>query len=215
MARLIPSRSGGSSDAESDPRVIGLDSDDADDLLAAMSSETARELLSSLHDEPATPSELADRVDTSLQNAQYHLNNLRESGAIDVVDTVYSEKGREMEVYAPADSPLVVVAGDDETGGIRAALASLLAGVGVLGVVGAAINAASGYGLLGTDSPASEPGGEAGTAGIEAEAVDAATRTAAASGGPVPVDPTAPGTLFFLGGLAVLIVGALVIHVRN
>jgi len=210
MARLLPSRSGESSDPESDPRVVGLDSEDADDLLAAMSSETARELLSSLHEAPATPSEVADRVDTSLQNAQYHIDNLQEAGAIEVADTVYSEKGREMNVYAPADRPLVVVAGDDETGGIRTALASLLAGVGLLGVIGAIINAVSGRGFLGTE-PETATGGDAG-GGLTA--MDAATPTPTA-GGAAPIDPTAPGTLFFFGGLTVLIAAVLVVRFRR
>jgi len=205
MARLLPSGSEESPDLESDPRVIGLDSEDADDLLDAMSAETARQLLSVLHETPATPSELADTVDTSIQNAQYHLENLQEAGAIEVVDTVYSEKGREMNVYGPADRPLVVVAGDDEAGGIRAALASLLAGIGLLGVVGAAINAVAGHGFLGTESPT---GGEDGAAGVGA--MDAATRTPTAGG--APVDPAAPGTVFFLGGLTVLVVGVLVVR---
>jgi DNA-binding transcriptional ArsR family regulator len=211
MARLLPSRSGGSTDRESDPRVIGLDSEDADELLAAMSSETARELLSSLHEAPATPSELADRVDTSLQNAQYHLDNLQDAGAIEVVDTVYSEKGREMNVFGPADRPLVVVAGDDETSGVRAALASLLAGVGLLGVIGAVINAVSGRGLLGTE-PEPADGGDAG-GGFSA--MDAATPTPEAGAAPAPIDPTAPGTLFFLGGLTVLIVAVVAARYRR
>ncbi|MFB6228901.1 MAG: ArsR/SmtB family transcription factor [Halobacteriales archaeon] len=210
MARLLPSRLEGSSSVESDPRVIGLDSEDADDLLAAMSSETARRLLSSLHDSPATPSELADRIDTSIQNAQYHLEKLEDAGAIEVADTVYSEKGREMSVYAPADEPLVVVAGDDETGGIRAALARLLAGVGLVGVVSAAINAAAGYGVFGTDPPTGDPGAE-GDAGVGA--MDAATQTPAAGG--APIDPAAPGTLFFIGGLSVLVVGFLLLRLRR
>jgi DNA-binding transcriptional ArsR family regulator len=208
MARLLPSSLEGSPDGDSEPRVIGLDSEDADDLLAAMSSGTARQILSALHETPATPSELADTVDTSIQNVQYHLENLEEAGAIEIADTVYSEKGREMNVYAPADSPLVVVAGDDETGGVRAALASLLAGVGLLGVVGAAINAAAGYGFLGTQSP-TDGGGGAGGVG----AMDAATQTPAAGG--APIDPAAPGTLFFVGGLAVLVVGVLLFRLRR
>lgn len=208
MARLLPSSLEESSDNDAKPRVIGLDSDDADDLLAAMSSETARQLLSGLHETPAAPSELADTVDTSIQNAQYHLENLEEAGAIEVVDTVYSEKGREMNVYGPADSPLVVVAGDDETGSIRAALARLLAGVGLLGVVGAAINAVAGYGLLGAQSPTDSEGGAGGVG-----AMDAATQTP--TGGGAPIDPAAPGTLFFIGGLAVLVVGTVLLRLRR
>jgi len=131
---LLPSRPDTSS-ADAEPRVIGVDSDDADDVISALSSGTARELLAELHEEPAPPSELADRVDTSLQNAQYHLEKLQSAGAVSVVDTAYSAKGREMDVYAPADKPLVIFAGDEDgTTGLKAALSRLLGGVGLLGI---------------------------------------------------------------------------------
>ncbi|MEF8881456.1 MAG: helix-turn-helix domain-containing protein [Halapricum sp.] len=131
---LLPSKPDTSS-ADAEPRVIGVDSDDADDVISALSSETARELLAELHEDPAPPSELADRVDTSLQNAQYHLEKLQSAGAVSVVDTAYSAKGREMDVYAPADKPLIIFAGDEEeTTGLRAALSRLIGGLGVLGL---------------------------------------------------------------------------------
>jgi DNA-binding transcriptional ArsR family regulator len=109
---LLPSRPDASPSDDAGPRVIGVDSEDADDVLSALSSGTARDLLAALHEEPAPPSELADRVDTSLQNAQYHLDKLQRAGAVEVVDTAYSAKGREMDVFAPADQPLVIFAGD-------------------------------------------------------------------------------------------------------
>mgnify|MGYP006289590835 FL=1 len=135
MADLLPSTSDASGPSSDDPRVIGLDSDAADDLLSALSSRTARRILAELHEEPASPSALADRIDSSLQNTQYHLEKLEDSGLIEVGDTVYSEKGREMNVYVPADRALVVVAGrEEETTGLKATLRRLLGGVGVLGV---------------------------------------------------------------------------------
>ncbi|WP_396610910.1 helix-turn-helix domain-containing protein [Haloferax sp. S1W] len=143
MADLIPSLPGDSDDdrEERDPRVIGLDSEEADDFLGAISSSTARSMLSTLHESPATPSDLATEVDTSLQNVQYHLGNLSEAGLIEVTGTRYSEKGREMNVYAPADRALVVVAGrDDETKGLKSALSRLIGGVGVLGIGAAVVN---------------------------------------------------------------------------
>ncbi|AFK17993.1 ArsR family transcriptional regulator [Haloferax mediterranei ATCC 33500] len=144
MADLIPSNSGTPGDDDRDdrdPRVVGLDSDEADDLLAAIASATARSVLASLHESPATPSELANDVDTSLQNVQYHLGNLSEAELIEVIDTRYSEKGREMNVYAPADRALVVVAGrDDETKGLKGALSRLIGGIGVLGIGSAVVN---------------------------------------------------------------------------
>lgn len=99
---------------EKDPQVVALDDPAADDVFAVLSSEIARSILRQLYEEPASQSELADRVDTSIQNADYHLANLVDAGLITVVDQWYSEKGRTMDVYAPADDPLVLVAG---TGG--------------------------------------------------------------------------------------------------
>ncbi len=203
MARLFPSRS--DPDVDASPRVVGLDDDDAEDLLGALSSTTAREMLAALHDEPTNPAALAETVDTSLQNVQYHLGRLESAGAIRVVDTVYSEKGREMDVYAPADRPLVVVAADgEETAGVSDVLARLLGGVAVVGIAsllaqflvdGVPFVARTGGG---------DAGGTVGTADVAAEA----TTTAAATGPP-------PGLLVFLGGAAVLLAWLAVWVVRR
>lgn len=137
MSRLLPSRSD-PQPSDGDPRVVGVDSEDADELIAALSSETARELLAKMHEEPGTPSELSDRVDTTLQNTQYHLGKLEDADLVDVVDTVYSEKGREMKVYAPSDQPLVLFAGrESESTGLKTALARLLGGIGALAAASA------------------------------------------------------------------------------
>ena len=200
MVRLLPSEADTSAVDDASPRVIGLDGDDADSLLSALSSGTARNVLSELHDDPDTPSALANRVDTSLQNVQYHLSNLEDAGLVAVVDTVYSEKGREMKVYAPADRPLVMVAGGDtDVGELRSALTRLLGGVALLGVLSALVQAwlrGLPFGAMSATT-----GGGAGNADGARVAAEATAATAAATGGGLP-----PGLVFFLGGLAVLLV---------
>ena len=149
-------------DRDAEPRVIGVDGDDADTVLSALSSDTAREILSALHERPGPASDVADRVDSSLQNTQYHLRRLREADVVEVSDTVYSEKGREMDVYAPADGPLVLVAGDEsETAGIRATLGRLLGGVGAVGLGAVVVETLLG----GPFAPSFGGGREAGSAG--------------------------------------------------
>jgi len=93
------------------PRVVGLDDRESGDVFSVLSSEVARSILTELYRDPATQSELADRVDTSLQNVRYHLDGLTDAGLVEVVDQWYSEKGAEMDVYAPNGGPLVLVAG--------------------------------------------------------------------------------------------------------
>lgn len=99
-------------DEERGLRVVQLEDADTERLLGSLGSETAREVFASLHDEPATASELAETVETSLQNVRHHLSNLQEADLVYVADTRYSSKGREMKVYAPSDDALVVCVGD-------------------------------------------------------------------------------------------------------
>jgi predicted ArsR family transcriptional regulator len=66
-----------------------------------------------LYDQPKTASEVADTVDTSLQNVNYHLNNLTDCNLIEVADTLYSDQGKEMKVYSPTSEALVLFASDD------------------------------------------------------------------------------------------------------
>jgi DNA-binding transcriptional ArsR family regulator len=195
MADILPTRPDPPSEEDKEPRVVGLDSDEVSDLLSAISSETARTMLSALHDEPATPSELADRVDTSIQNAQYHLGKLEDADLIEPGGTAYSEKGREMTVYTPADRALVVVAGgEDDTSGLQSVLAQLLGGLGVVALGSVVVERLTRAGA-GPDVSLAETGGDGGAAGGAANATAATataepTATAAETAAPT-AEPTA------------------------
>jgi DNA-binding transcriptional ArsR family regulator len=194
MAGLLPSKP--DIDPSDEPRVVGLDSDDADELIDALSSDTTRAVLAALHDEPGSASDLADRVDTSLQNVQYHLGKLQDAGLVEVGDTVYSEKGREMDVYTPADRALVVVAGqEEETAGLRAALSRLLGGIGVLGVASVVVDRLARRGLsLGFGAGAGGTDGGGGTDGAEgADGVDSGGGSGDDGGSAADATPT-PGS---------------------
>ena len=86
---------------------VVVDDEESLDALQAVSSSTAQQILAAL-DEPATASDVASRIDTSVQNATYHLDRLRETGLVEAVDTWYSAKGTEMTVYALATEEFVV-----------------------------------------------------------------------------------------------------------
>lgn len=202
MSGLLPSEPDTSAASDTDPRVVGLDDDDAGEVLAALSSETARQLLAALHDDPDSASAVAERVDTSLQNAQYHLGRMRDAGLVEVIDTVYSAKGREMKVYAPADRPLVMFAGGEETdtrGGLRDRLRSILGAVGALVGASAIVEYVLrdgpwlGFGMAQTGG-AGDSGGSVGVA-----STDSAQAVEQAAGLP-------PGLLFLCGGLLALLV---------
>ena len=193
MAGLLPSKP--DIDPSDEPRVVGLDSDAADELIDALSSTTTREVLAALHEEPAAASALAERVDTSLQNVQYHLRKLEDAGLVEVGDTVYSEKGREMNVYVPADRALVVVAGrEEETTGLKAALSRLLGGVGVLGVASVLVDRLARRGLSVGFGAAGGEGGGGGTDGGAAPAPETEAAGDAGTGASVGDAATETGT---------------------
>lgn len=123
MSGLLPSESDQATSGSEDGtqkgddgglKVLWLDDDEADTLIGSLSSQTARSVLTAVHDEPQTASELADHVDTSLQNVRHHLGNLEDAELVKVTETRYSVKGREMSVYAPVDDSLVVCVGREE-----------------------------------------------------------------------------------------------------
>lgn len=86
----------------------------AGSILDALSAATCRAIMRELCRKPNHPSALADRVDTSVQNATYHLATLQEADLVEVVGTRYSTRGHEMDVYAPTNLAIVIEVGDDD-----------------------------------------------------------------------------------------------------
>jgi DNA-binding transcriptional ArsR family regulator len=175
-----------------DPQVLGLDDDSTQDALDALSSETARQLFSSLYDEPHTPTELREAVGTSLQNVHYHLEKLEAAELVQPVGTRYSEKGKEMTVYGPASEAVVFMAGNDESKSLlRRALARFVGALGLLAGGTLLVDR-----LIGGERAAQEA---TGTGPMIASEDTAQTAGEAAS----TIDPA---LVFFLGGVFVLAV---------
>ena len=131
MTKLLPTRTDATVTRTGDPAVLCLDDDRTRDVFAALSSETAYEIFHLLNEEPSTPAMVADRLDLSIQNVQYHLDTLERVGLIEVADTCYSEKGREMDVFVVAEAPTLVFLGTgDDQSALRRAFRSLSSFVG-------------------------------------------------------------------------------------
>lgn len=111
MAESIFPTEPSTTEANREPRFVPLE--DAGDMVEALASRTARRILDSVRGDPKTPSDIADSAETSLQNTLYHLERLGDAGLLEVVDTCYSPRGREMDVYAPASKPVIICVGDE------------------------------------------------------------------------------------------------------
>lgn len=131
MSRILPFKS--EVDATPDkPRVVNLEGDEAEAVFNALSSDTSREIYRQLYNEPATASEVANHVDTSVQNARYHLDKLKEAGLIDQVDTWYSSRGNEMAVYAATSGALIVSGGRYEQSELRSIFETVMSSIALL-----------------------------------------------------------------------------------
>jgi DNA-binding transcriptional ArsR family regulator len=176
------------------PEIIELRDDQATEVFDALSSETARGLLSRLHDEPHTASDLASMADTSVQNVQYHLKKFTSAGLVEVVDVWYSSRGTEMKVYGPSNKSLVLYTGEspDETP-LRDILSRVLGAVAILGFASTLLDQIVRALAPETSTPVSQNADE-----IVIGASDAT--------GSIGLS-LSPGILFFVGGLFVLLLG--------
>lgn len=94
--------------------VLTVTDDEIGEVIDSISSDTALGILDSLHESPKVSTELAEELGTTTQNVRYHLNKLEGTGLVEVSDTCYSEKGREMSVYQPSDSPVMILFGTEK-----------------------------------------------------------------------------------------------------
>jgi DNA-binding transcriptional ArsR family regulator len=130
-------------------QVLEFGTESAGEAFQTLSSQTAQDIISVLQDGPATTTEVVDDVDTSLQNVHYHLDQLVDAGVVEVVDTVYSKRGRQMDVYATAGSPLLIVAGDeDDRETVVDLLSEFMGSIGLLAGVSIAVQRLVGSNVL-------------------------------------------------------------------
>ncbi len=74
-----------------------------------ISNDTARQIIELLADAPLSASDIAERLQAPLTTVAYNLENLESVGLVKVERIKYSEKGREVKIYAPVRKLIVVV----------------------------------------------------------------------------------------------------------
>lgn len=138
MSSLLPLKPapGTVSDRELEPRLVGFEDESAEQILSAVTSTTARRILTHIYDEPTTASEIATEIDSSVQNVSYHLDRLQDADLVEVIETWYSEQGREMDVYAPTNSALVLFVGAErDSPSLTTALRRVFGAVSIVGII--------------------------------------------------------------------------------
>lgn len=88
--------------------VVEQGSFEAQKIAKAMSSPTSADLFNILSDCPMSATALAERSGLPLTTVKYHLENMLSAALIEVTDTRWSAKGREMKIYAVKDQVVVI-----------------------------------------------------------------------------------------------------------
>lgn len=172
----------------------------------AISSQTANDILQLISDEPRTASDLTDTLHIPMSTVKYHLDNLLSAGLLEVRETRYSVKGREIKVYAVRNQ-LVIVA--PKLANIRSILlkyASLFGVVILATLVMLAVLPLFHAQPNWAGAPTTSQDGNGGAGAME-------TLSAEKAPGPAPVatrqaaaPSAAPALAFFAGGCLIVII---------
>ncbi len=88
--------------------VIQPGDERAQKIARAMASQTANAVIQAFGGGPLTSSEVARLMKIPITTASYHIDNLLDAGLLEVTETRWSEKGREVKVYALANQVLII-----------------------------------------------------------------------------------------------------------
>lgn len=200
MSSYIPQLQSSEPAPSSEPRVVALRGSEVDGIFETLSSDTRRTILKALYETPATPSELADATDTSLQNIHYHLEKLAEVDLIESIDTRYSEKGKEMRIYAPTNDPLIFVESEETRSQVESTLERIVGVLSLLAISSLLVQKLTD--VLRSPEPKVQM--------AATETLDASARSESLGVAPdlLPQFQSAllePGSLIFIGGIVALV----------
>ena len=92
--------------------------EDSKKITQVISNDTAREIIELLAEHSMSASDIAKKLNVPLTTVKYNLENLVEVGLAKIERIKYSEKGRQVKVYAPVRKLIVVVPEKMDNGSI-------------------------------------------------------------------------------------------------
>ncbi len=89
--------------------ILPLNDKNSKKISQIISNDTARNILEAIASEPLSTSELAEKLRIPLSTVQYNLDKLCDAGLVKVARTKYSEKMKQVKIYAPERKFVVIV----------------------------------------------------------------------------------------------------------
>jgi len=88
--------------------VIQPGDERAQKIARAMASQTANAVIQAFGGGPLTSSEVSRQMAIPITTASYHIENLLDAGLLEVMETRWSEKGREVKVYGLTNQVFII-----------------------------------------------------------------------------------------------------------
>jgi DNA-binding transcriptional ArsR family regulator len=166
----------------------------------AIASQTANDILHTLSQGQKTASDLTELLNIPMGTLKYHIDNLLEAGLVEVAETRYSVKGREVKVYQLKDQLVIVAPKMTNIRSILLKYASLFAIVIVASMAMLAILPLfqAPPDMVSAPAFSQDGGGGGGGSGILAEKGARAEPVAG-------VQAVAPVLAFFMGGCMIIL----------
>lgn len=133
-------------DDKSDEKLLVLPLGEESKLITqTIANDTARQILELLAEGAMSTSAIAKKLDIPLTTAQYNVEKLIEAKLVVVEKTKYSEKGREVKLYAPAKRMIVLVPANTPRQAIMDVLRKYLVLVPVAGFIAVMVELAMAF----------------------------------------------------------------------
>ncbi|MEA2033339.1 MAG: winged helix-turn-helix domain-containing protein [Euryarchaeota archaeon] len=102
--------------------ILPLNDKNSKKISQIISNDTARNILEAIASEPLSASRIAEKLRIPLTTVQYNLDKLNNAGLAKVERTKYSEKMKEVKIYAPQRKFVVIVPEKTSRGDVIATL---------------------------------------------------------------------------------------------
>ncbi len=88
--------------------LVSLKEDKAKELAQVISNDTCRKILEYLSEKDASESEIAKNLDLPISTVHYNIQLLVKSGLVKAEEFVYSEKGKEVNLYSLSKKLIII-----------------------------------------------------------------------------------------------------------
>ncbi len=116
--------------------MVSLEEQKSKELAQVISNDTSRKILASLGKKESTETELSKQLNIPLSTVHYNMKQLTKTGLVQAKEFVYSEKGKEVNIYSIVKKLIVIApSGNDFKSSLKTLLSISLISLGAAFII--------------------------------------------------------------------------------